>query len=596
MALAIAFSGFAKPAKKSAPSWPQDNKVRISWDGSSFSRITNAYVANKGYVETDFYYPRIKRLSDGALLMSFMNHHYGWNAYAMRSEDDGKTWGPAFCIAHCYPVKYTDSKGVTKDDEIVYVNPDFIELQDGRLIMAFQWRYKGGYGDLPKTNENCGIMVSFSEDKGRSWSEPREAYRGRCWEPAFLQLPSGEIQMYITSSQDIKDRTSFPRTVVIRSFDGGKTWQGKETCGINDNEAISRTYDERFAYDGMPTGILLDDNAGIAVPLESWHGRLVLDVSPIIVKTTMEENWRTDQQKILNEGGPDYPMKKQVNKDLKGYGPYGSKLPTGETLVLCNGTYKGVQGVWTLVGDKTADNFHNATSPFTGGEYWGCIDYIGNNRVLASAAEKVEGVEGIKAHTHYIQGRLNYAKEIASGELEMPAVKDFDREGADWWFLGREYPSQLFANFAWDSKNLTFGAYVFDNVLTSFTPENSDAPVFLFARPGGATYKLAVNAKGRYTVYRQDGWAWHKIGEDDTTDLEVVGTVNSDKDKDLGYSVKVSLPWDLIGGAPAKGEEIKVHLRRIYKEKSAEKNPLKIEELQGENADYPAEWLGITLK
>ena len=31
-------------------------------------------------------------------------------------------------------------------------------------------------------------------------------------------------------------------------------------------------------------------------------------------------------------------------------------------------------------------------------------------------------------------------------------------------------------------------------------------------------------------------------------------------------------------------------------EKAAEKSPLKVEELQGENSDYPAEWLGITLK
>ena len=586
----------AKPAKTAKPAWPDDNKVRISWDAGNFTRITNAYVANKGFVETDFYYPRIKRLSDGALLMSFMNHHYGWNAYAMRSEDDGRSWGPAFCIAHHYAVKYKDSKGAVKDDEIVYVNPDFIELQDGRIIMAFQWRYKGGYGDLPKTNENCGIMISFSSDKGRTWDEPREVYRGRCWEPAFLQLPSGEIQMYITSSQDIKDRTSNPRTIVIRSFDGGKTWQGKECCGIHDNEAISRTYDERFCYDGMPSGVLLDDGAGIAVPLESWHGRLVLDVSPIIVKTTMEENWRGDQQKIVDQGGPDYPMKKQINKDLKAYGPYGSKLGSGEVVVLCNGTYKGVQGVWTLVGDKKADNFHNATSPFTGGEYWGCIDYIGGNRVIASAAEKVETAEGVKAHTHAIQGRLNYAKEIGAGSLEMPSVKDFDIENNDWWFLGREYPSRVFANFGYTKDALEFGAYVFDSSISAFTPENSDAPVFLFARPGGKTYKLAVNARGHYTLYEEEGWSWHKIAEDDTLDLEVDGSVNNDRDKDLGYLVKVCLPWKLIGGAPAKGEEIKVHLRRIYKGKSAEKFPLKQEDLQGENSDYPAEWLGITLK
>ena len=45
----------AKPAKTAKPAWPDDNKVRISWDAGNFTRITNAYVANKGFVETDFY-------------------------------------------------------------------------------------------------------------------------------------------------------------------------------------------------------------------------------------------------------------------------------------------------------------------------------------------------------------------------------------------------------------------------------------------------------------------------------------------------------------------------------------------------------------
>ena len=188
--------------KKNRPAqWPEDHQVRISWDRSTYSEITEAEVPGLGYVEKNLYYPRAKHLSDGAVLLSFSNHHYGFDIYAMRSIDGAKTWSDAVCIAHSRDTVYRDSEGRTSPDRIVYVNPDFIELQDGRIIMAFQWRFYKGYGDLPKTNENCGIMTAFSTDKGRSWSEPVEVYRGRCWEPAFLQLPSGEIQMYITSSQ-----------------------------------------------------------------------------------------------------------------------------------------------------------------------------------------------------------------------------------------------------------------------------------------------------------------------------------------------------------------------------------------------------------
>lgn len=121
---------------------------------------------------------------------------------------------------------------------MVYANPDFIELNDGRILLAYQWRYKKGYNDLAHTNENCGVGIMTSSDGGRSWSKARSVYRGRCWEPAMLQLPSGEIQMYITSSQNVVNGLSCPRTVVIRSFDGGETWQGKSECGIGDNEII----------------------------------------------------------------------------------------------------------------------------------------------------------------------------------------------------------------------------------------------------------------------------------------------------------------------------------------------------------------------
>ena len=573
-----------------------DIDVRISWDASTYQEVTEAVIGNLGYVEKNLYYPRAKRISDGAILFTFSNHHYGWDIYAARSEDDAATWQDAFCVAHSYDTTYMTSDGRLVPDRIVYVNPDFTQLQDGRIILAFQWRFSGGYGDLPKTNENCGIMISFSEDYGRTWCAPREVYRGRCWEPAFLQLPSGEIQMYITSSQDIKDRTSFPRTIVIRSFDGGATWQGKECCGIYDNEAISRSYDDRFCYDGMPTGVLLDDNAGILVPLESWHGRYVVDQTPIVVKTTMEENWRIDQQKILDEGGPDFPMKKEVNRDFQGYGPYGSKLPSGEVLVLSNGTYKGVQGIWTFVGDKTGDNFHHATAAFTDNEYWGSIDYIGDDKLLATATFKYKDEAGVdRGMVRMICGRVNRALEICRGGLEMAAPSAFDKSDLNWWFLGKDDLSSMYAGFGYTADALELGAYIFDNKIASFTPENSDAAAILFARKG-KMYEMVVNAAGRYVVYEDVRWSWHKIAEGTTSDLTVDGSINNDRDVDAGFCAKVCVPWSLIGGKPCRGEELRVHLRRFWKADSKEKPLSKVEDLQGENSDYPFEWLRVTLK
>ena len=569
--------------------WPETNDVRISWDRSTFTEMTSVNVAGEGFAEENLYYPRIKRLSDGTLLMSFENDHFGWDVYVRRSEDGGKTWSDASLL-----VKTSPAVSTVGEDEKVYVNPDFIELNDGRVLLAYQWRYKKGYNDLPNTNQNCGIEVMFSGDSGRTFSEPVEVYRGRCWEPAMLQLPSGEIQMYITSSQELIDNMSAPQTVVIRSFDGGKTWQGKERCGIDDNEVIARTVDSRSTYDGMPSGVWLDDNNGIAVPIEVWHGKWVVDQTPVVVKTDVETNWHRDLEAIRKTGGPEWPMKKQLNKDFYGYGPYSTKLGTGEMVVLSNGQYKGQQGIWTFIGDRKADNFTNATTPFDG--YWGSVDYIGDNKIFATGTVKYQAEGKTRGMVRAIVGRLNYSKTLVKGDVEPVPVEKFDQDSNDCWFLGHISDSRIFTDFGWTDENLVLISYLYDRKLTALTTENSDAVELLLARLGGPQYKIVVNGAGAYVVYVEDNFSWRKVSEGAADSVEVVGTLNDDSDEDLGFSAKLSVPWNILGGKPSAGEVLKAHLRHHYKAKTSEKPAWQIEDVEGENSDYPAEWLSLRLK
>ena len=567
--------------------------VRIAWEYDTYLEIPEIRVANKDFTETELHYPRVKRLSDGSLMLTFSNHHYGWNIYVAHSLDDGKTWGPAQMVRQQFPSTSSIGKDTT-----VFVNPDFIELQDGRILLAYQWRYKGGYGDIPNTNDNCGIEVMFSDDKGRTFGAPREIFRARCWEPAMLQLPSGEIQMYITSSQDVVDGVSYPRTIVIRSFDGGQTWQGKACASINDVEPISRSIDERFAYDGMPSGVWLDNNNGIAVPLESWHGRLVVDQTPIVVKTSVEANWRTDYDKILNEGGPDYPLKKQVNKDFWAYGPYSAKLSSGEVVILANGTYKGEQGIWTLIGDDKADNFRFATTPFDG--HWGSIADIGNDRVLATGTVNYTDQKGAKrTRIVLMKGRVNRSKRLIKGEgLEMPRLAAFDPANSSWWYLGKKTPSYILTDFAYTDHELIVKTCLFDHSISSFTTENSDASIVLLSRStpaGPVNYKIAVNAAGDCRIYREERFSWHLIDKRPADDIEVSGTINDDSDIDLGFAARIAIDWDLIGGKPSRGEELRAQLRHCYKMRSSEKPLSILEYADGESSDYPSEWLRLTL-
>ena len=564
--------------------------LRIAWDNATIRDITEIPVVNKGYTETNIMYPRIKRLADGRLMMSFMNNTYGWEPYVAFSDDNGTTWHGATRLVE--QVKGTSSAG---DDDLVIVNPDFIQLADGTILLAYQRRWKKGYNDLDHTNENCYIEIMSSADGGASWTDPRRIYTGRCWEPAMLQLPSGEIQMYITDSNEVKYKRSQPCTTLIRSFDGGRTWQGKDHCTYKDGEIISRTIDSRGSYDGMASAVRLDDGS-LLLPVEVWSGVHKMDQTPVIIKTDAATNWRSDQS-IRANGGPDYPAKKQVNKDLTGYGPYICRLPSGHPLVLAGGAkYKGKPGAWVLVGDRNGDNFGNASSPFEG--YWGCIDYIGDNRVMMAVTQDYKDNGAKRSKTQTAIGRINYAKQAgAPGSFADPA--DFNRENNSFWFLGKEQPSQIFVDFGYTPEAFVVDAYLFDEDLQAYTPENSDAVGVLIGRRNASgdydSYKLTVNADGAYTLYRLEGTSW-VLSSAGTVPVKTVGTVNDPSDRDLGFGVSMPIDWELIGGAPAKGENIKVHIRHYYKT-TAKEGPVgaTIEEAEGENTDYPAEWLDVTL-
>lgn len=568
----------------SCPRKDSSDGVRISWDRSTYRQITEMPLAD-GTVEHNLYYPRIKRLPDGALLLTFMNDHLGWEIFATRSEDGGKTWAPAQKLLSRHPAESTVGA-----DEIVYVNPDFIALSDGRLMLAYQWRYLKGYGDLPHTNENCGIGIIFSDDWGKTWGEPRNIYRGRCWEPAMLELPSGEIHLYLTDSQNVVNKMSCPKTSLIRSFDGGRTWQGKQECTWKDVEGISYTVDDRFGYDGMATAVLLDDGS-IAMTVEVWSGKYVVDQTPVVVLN--RNNWKVDQKKLLEEGGPAYPDKRQVNKDFIAYGPYIARTPEGEVLVNASGLYKGKQGVWVLAGDRHASNFSHATSPFPG--YWGSVDYVGDGRIIVTSTEKYKLDGDTRGRINIIEGRLNRDIDVPAGADGYRPLGSFDPSAPGTWFLGGKHESQVYYGFGRTGEHFIFNTWLLDKNLTAFTPENSDASVILLNR-GKNTYKLVVNAAGKWVLSRLENNSWHNLSCGEASAFDLSGTVNDDSDADNGFAAQVRIPWGLIGGRVARGEVLRAHPAHWDKARSAEKAARQWEELDGENGDYPSEWLTIRFK
>ena len=245
------------------------------------------------------------------------------------------------------------------------------------------------------------------------------------------------------------------------------------------------------------------------------------------------------------------------------------------------------------------------------------VAYVGNNKVMAGVSEEYKKdpsivdnrttispntkgwknpKDNIGCRIKLMRGYLNYSKVLSNGDAAMVPVNEFNRDTTDYWFLGAEKESSLFQDFAYTSDNFILMSYIFDKKITAYMALNSDASALLLYREGKGTWKIVVNAVGRWQVYELDRNSWHLTAEGTQADeLEVVGTVNYNDDEDYGFKVKLLVPWEYLGGRPSRGEVLKAFQRHHYKDNNKEKPAWKYEDAAGMSVLHPQEWLSVTL-
>ncbi len=158
-------------------------------------------------------FPDVCRLPDGRLLCVFYDgyehvslpneaHPKGGRISAIFSEDEGKTWGNPF-VVYDGPNDDRDPSIAVIDENKLVCN--FFSL---RLIEGSNKKWEG-----------LGTWAVFSEDWGKTWSEPRQISKGYYCSSPIRVLPDGTLIISLYADEQKNECGA-----VSLSKDKGNTW------------------------------------------------------------------------------------------------------------------------------------------------------------------------------------------------------------------------------------------------------------------------------------------------------------------------------------------------------------------------------------
>ncbi|HEX6962546.1 MAG TPA: sialidase family protein, partial [Lacipirellula sp.] len=266
---------------------------RIQWNPASLSLI-----------QANGMYARMIRLDDGRIICGFdVRGEIG----VRHSSDGGRSWRELVAVAQWKHGRLT--------------NAELLQLQSGSLLCMFNERPRrsAAAGGIP-----FSISISRSGDRGKTWQKPERLYsagaefNNGCWEPAAIQLPSGEIQLFFSNEGPYRESDEQEITL-LRSADDGRTWSKPETISFRPR-----------ARDGMPVPLVLNDCKGMALAIED--NGLRGNFKPVIVFSTIEDNWRSG---VRTPESPDRwgALKNLPPPQVAASAPYLRQMPSGETVL-----------------------------------------------------------------------------------------------------------------------------------------------------------------------------------------------------------------------------------------------------------------------
>ncbi|TWT82211.1 hypothetical protein CA13_36720 [Planctomycetes bacterium CA13] len=306
---------------------------------------------------------------DGALLCCFEKRG---RSYVIRKESGANDWGD--------PVMVGDFRGGAA------ANPELCVLHDGQVFLFWNERPRQQERELRFT-----IRLSRSRDGGRTWQpRPEPIYIAGntstegCWEPAAIQMPSGEIRLVFANeflvTSDSPNSDIRPQEIkMMTSTDQGETW--------TEGRRVSFRPDHR---DGMPVPVLLEgeqmviaiEDNGVVDSLAEKHV-----FRPAIVDPQSSSRW---EALVV-----DSPSACSIAA------PYIVRLPSGATLLSSqsNEDDPSHTRMVVYVGDDHARDFCNRSLPFglppKANCKWNSLFVLNEDHVIAISNTTIDGVSGL---------------------------------------------------------------------------------------------------------------------------------------------------------------------------------------------------------
>jgi len=283
LSLLLVLTSFSASAKRVDPY----TSSRIFWDLSSRKQLFSGAL-----------YARMIELQDGRLLAVAASG----KVMQSISTNKGISWSEPE-VLFSPPANYH------------YYDADLFQTSDGTIIICYNIGPNTPYDDT----RHYGVRINRSYDNGQTWTADQQIFTAGtnfnvgCWEPAILELPSGELHLYVS------DETPFSSCndqciQLLRSYDKGVTWSSTpETISYRPN-----------ARDGMPTPVLIGDSIIVTIEDSKWPGAVTF--VPVTLRSSVEDNWKGITV------GPTSPYRSQVIDYnwcpvVYGGGPYMRILP-----------------------------------------------------------------------------------------------------------------------------------------------------------------------------------------------------------------------------------------------------------------------------